>query len=48
MLSSDAIVIRDGKESKIPAEDLVPGDVVKLGLGDRIPAGSFSQSFYYF
>jgi len=38
MLSSDAIVIRDGKEIKIPAENLVPGDIVKLGLGDRVPA----------
>ena len=38
MLSSDAIVLRDGKEIRIPAETLVPGDIVKLNLGDRIPA----------
>lgn len=38
MLSSDAVVIRDGKETKIPADKLVPGDVVKLSLGDRVPA----------
>ncbi|CAB9528779.1 Sodium/potassium-transporting ATPase subunit alpha [Seminavis robusta] len=38
MLSSDAIVIRDGKETKVPANLLVPGDVVMLGLGDRVPA----------
>jgi len=38
MLSSDAILIRDGKEQKVPAGEVVPGDVVKLGLGDRVPA----------
>lgn len=38
MLSSDAIVIRDGKEVKIAAQELVPGDIVKLGTGDRVPA----------
>lgn len=31
-------VIRDGKESQIPAEDLVPGDIVILSEGERIPA----------
>lgn len=38
MLSSEAVVVRDGKEIKVPANDLVPGDIVKLGLGDRVPA----------
>jgi magnesium-transporting ATPase (P-type) len=38
MLSSDARVMRDGKEIMIPAEDLVPGDVCLLGLGDKIPS----------
>jgi len=38
MLSSDAVVIRNSKEVKIPAEELVPGDIVKLSLGDRVPA----------
>jgi len=38
MLSSDALVIRDGKDVKIPADEIVPGDVVKLSLGDRVPA----------
>eukprot|EP00536_Pseudo-nitzschia_multiseries_P001570 jgi/Psemu1/234748/estExt_Genewise1.C_190218 len=38
MLSSDAIVIRDGVTTKVPAQLLVPGDAVILGLGDRIPA----------
>ena len=38
MLSSDALLIRDGKNVKVPADQIVPGDIVKLGLGDRIPA----------
>jgi magnesium-transporting ATPase (P-type) len=38
MLSSDAIVRRDGKESKVSATELVPGDVVLLHLGDSVPA----------
>jgi Ca2+-transporting ATPase len=31
-------VIRDGREISIPAKELVPGDVVVLREGDRIPA----------
>lgn len=38
MLSSDALVIRDGKHATIPTTDLVPGDIVVLRAGDRIPA----------
>lgn len=38
MLSTDARVIRGGKEIMVPAGDLVPGDVCLLGLGDKIPA----------
>ena len=37
MLSSDARVLRDGKEVMIPGIDVVPGDVVILGLGDKVP-----------
>ena len=33
-----ARVLRDGTQSQIPAERLVPGDVVLLDAGDRIPA----------
>jgi magnesium-transporting ATPase (P-type) len=38
MLSSDALLIRDGKEVKIPGKEVVPGDVVILQTGDRVPA----------
>lgn len=38
MLSLDAMVLRDGKRMQIPAEDLVPGDIVLLQPGDKVPA----------
>jgi calcium-translocating P-type ATPase len=38
MLSLQATVIREGRQLSIPAEQLVPGDVVMLSSGDRIPA----------
>jgi Mg2+-importing ATPase len=31
-------VLRDGKQEKIPLEDVVPGDIVLLNAGDAIPA----------
>jgi magnesium-transporting ATPase (P-type) len=38
MLSADARTVRGGETRMIPAEQLVPGDVVLLESGDRIPA----------
>jgi len=38
MAAPSAHVLRDGEESAIPARDLVPGDVVLLRAGDRVPA----------
>jgi magnesium-transporting ATPase (P-type) len=38
MLSSEAVVIRDGQDIIIPSTELVPGDIVRLSLGDRVPA----------
>jgi len=40
MTASTATVIRDGDEEDIPARDLVPGDMILLQTGDRIPADS--------
>ena len=34
----EALVLRDGEERKIPAEEVVPGDIVKLEAGSRVPA----------
>ncbi len=38
MAAPTASVLRDGVEVKIPARELVPGDVVILHTGDRMPA----------
>ena len=38
MLSSHAMVLRDDKRISISAEELVPGDVVVIQSGDRVPA----------
>ena len=38
MAPLDAIVIRDGRERTLPASELVPGDVVLLKSGDKVPA----------
>ncbi|HEX9021449.1 MAG TPA: HAD-IC family P-type ATPase, partial [Nitrospirota bacterium] len=31
-------VVREGKEKEIPAREVVPGDIVRLAEGDKIPA----------
>ena len=38
MAAPTATVLRDGAEVKIPARELVPGDVILLHTGDRLPA----------
>jgi P-type Ca2+ transporter type 2C len=38
MLSLNAVVIRDGGKQTINADELVPGDIVKLKSGDKVPA----------
>lgn len=38
MSAPKAHVFRDGVEQEIPASDLVPGDIIVLNAGDRIPA----------
>lgn len=38
MLSHQALIKRDGKSVTVPADELVPGDVVLLQSGDKVPA----------
>ncbi len=38
MAAPTATVLRDGVEVEVPARDLVPGDVILLNTGDRVPA----------
>lgn len=37
-LKPRARVVRDGQERDIDAEELVPGDIIRLAQGDRVPA----------
>ncbi|MBN2367844.1 HAD-IC family P-type ATPase, partial [Candidatus Woesearchaeota archaeon] len=38
MASLKAVVVRDGQETEINAEELVPGDIILLSPGEKIPA----------
>ena len=38
MQSVGALCLRNGTWAKVEAVDLVPGDVVKLATGDKVPA----------
>jgi magnesium-transporting ATPase (P-type) len=38
MLANHATVLRDGQRTQIDAAELVPGDIVLLASGDRVPA----------
>ncbi len=40
MITQQVVVLREGKETKIDSTDLVPGDVVILEAGVRVPADS--------
>ncbi|MGQ9652457.1 MAG: cation-transporting P-type ATPase [Thermodesulfobacteriota bacterium] len=38
MVSTEATVIRDGTRQRVPSAELVPGDLILLQSGDRVPA----------
>ena len=38
MAAPTATVLRGGHEAELPARDLVPGDIIRLEAGDKIPA----------
>jgi Ca2+-transporting ATPase len=38
MAAPNASVIRNGVEKEVAASDLVPGDIILLAMGDRVPA----------
>jgi Ca2+-transporting ATPase len=40
MLSPTITVLRDGREADVPSRELVPGDILLLEAGDKIPADS--------
>jgi P-type Ca2+ transporter type 2C len=46
MTSPTASVLRDGKEIRIPASQLVPGDIILLYTGDKVPTdGRLLEAF---
>lgn len=38
MLPTEVLALRDGREQLVPAESLVTGDIVRIRLGDKVPA----------
>ena len=46
MTAPTASVLREGKEIRIPASELVPGDIILLYAGDKVPAdGRLTEAF---
>lgn len=38
LVHTEATVVRDGRDERIPSEQLVPGDLVRCQAGDKVPA----------
>ncbi len=38
MLPFQVLVVRNGREVQVPADEIVPGDVIRLAEGDKVPA----------
>lgn len=38
LASIQTVVVRDGREQELPADQLVPGDIINLDSGDKVPA----------
>lgn len=38
MLPADVVVLRDGAQTSLPAASLVPGDLVQVVMGQKVPA----------
>lgn len=47
-IETEATVIRDGEEIIIPDKDIVPGDIVMLREGDKVPADARIIEFTHF
>jgi Mg2+-importing ATPase len=39
-VSPTATVLRDGQWTELPRREIVPGDLIRLVAGDRVPAGA--------
>ena len=38
IVTSENVIIREGKKIRVPSKDIVPGDMVQLRSGDKVPA----------
>jgi sodium/potassium-transporting ATPase subunit alpha len=38
MLPDECIVIRDGTPTRVMGPDIVPGDILQIKMGDKLPA----------